>query len=94
GLGFRQSVVVNLAGKGSRALALVGLGVDEDWLGRPFLERNSTLRWTHVWQGPPTGQRFSQLLGSAGDVYGDGRSELFVVTPGDHGSLEVLRYQR
>lgn len=92
GLGFRQRVVEHLSGPGSRALVLDGLGVDEDWLLEPFMEPAGTLRQRHLLQGAPTKARFSPDMGSAGDIYGDGKNEVYVETPGQKGALEVIKY--
>ena len=91
GLGFRQKVVDSLTGPGSRDLILVGLGVDQDWLCRSFF--NPTLsRQGHLLAGPLTHQRLSYVVGSAGDLYGDGKTELYILIPGDKGPLDVFKY--
>jgi hypothetical protein len=92
GLGFRQRVVEHLSGPGSRALVLDGLGVDEDWLLEPFMVPGATMRQRHLLPGPPTQARFSPEMGSAGDIYGDGKNEIYGVAPGQKGAVEVIKY--
>jgi hypothetical protein len=92
GLGFRQKVVDAVTGPGSRDLILVGLGDDQDWLLRDFLSRQGSPRQTHLLVGGPTQKRLSYVVGSAGDLQGDGKSELYVLVPGEKGPLQILKY--
>ena len=92
GLGYAMAVVPGLGGKGVDGLLLGGTETDSAWALLPWGSPFEGMRRMRLLSGAPTHKRLSDVLGSAGDIYGDGRGAVFLMIPGMDGKLSVLSY--
>lgn len=90
--GFALSMLPDLAGKGEPGLLVGGLAPDDARVYWPMLRPFQSMRQANVLSGEPLHKRISEVLGSAGDIYGDGHSEVFMLIPGKLGTLKVLKF--
>jgi len=93
GLGYALSVMPDLGGRGLPGILTGGLADDAAWVAWPW-RAPYAMRQISVLGGQPIHKRISIVLGSAGDVYGDGHDELFVLIAGRDGQLKVLRFNQ
>jgi hypothetical protein len=91
GLGYTLALPTGPPAEGGRDLLVGGLGPDEAWLYRGF-DADFQVRKTRLLEGAPTGAQIGAFMGWAGDLYGDGRDEVFLKFPGVQGRLTVLRF--
>jgi len=92
GLGYCMARLNNFEGPGTDDLLVGGTDPDQAWVYPGFSEEGCRAP-RRVLNGKPTGNRISDCLGAAGDLYGDGHSEVFLDLPGVSGKLMVLKWE-